>query len=363
MKTEPGIRVFEPGDVEQAAAFRRAVEDHDDRWREVFSWKFLENPARRPERPYGWVLEDRGRIVGLQMGMPHRVSILGEERYVGFSGDTLLHPDYRGKGWGRRLTEAYIIAQQGGLALTTSSNVTSGNVIWRKAGAIPIDSLQAYYHYRLRTVRPLLSTLSARTPWLPLKGIAAPIGAGLFRLLRPLHLPPQPLLRTESVAPDDPRLDEIWSRLRNEYRIMVIRDRTYRVWRYAQAPLPRPALWIVTAAGGQAVAWFSLRLTGGPAAVPRAAELLDAFGPASDADLQRGVLAGALHRAHEMGADSLRVAGLHPGWRRRLDELGFGRRLFNSHPFLCINCGGFDRTVLESADSWHLCAADGDLAV
>jgi GNAT superfamily N-acetyltransferase len=375
--------VFEPGDIEQAAALRRE-EDHNDHWRDVFRWKFLDNPARRPERPYGWVLEDQGRIVGLQMGMPHCVSVLGKPYYAGFSGDTLLHPDYRGQGWGRRLTEAYVSGQRGGLALTTTANVTAGNLMWLGVGAMPIGSLRTYYQFRLRVGRPILDLLATHTPWLPLKRVSADVGEELFRLLRPRHIAAPGFLNVEPVAADDSRLDEIWSRLRNEYRIMVIRDQSYRVWRYAQAPPPRPSLWIITAAGGQSVAWFSLRLTGmgqspasslGPGDEPKLdpedsnrpkplrAELLDAFGPADDPGLQRGVLACALRQAYDLGADSLRVAGLHPTWRRHLDELGFGRRLFNSHPFLCINCGDFDRALLESPDSWHLCAADGDLAV
>ncbi len=360
----PYIRPLALNDVEEVTRLKAEQGDVERVWRRRFEWQFTKNPAREPDRPLGWVLDvGGGRLAGHQMAMPHRFKVLDNEQYVGISGDTFCHSDYRGHGYGRQLFKAYFEAQEGSLAVATTANPIS-EYIWLKENAISIGNLNKGFLFPYCSTRLVHEVLLRRWPRFPAKSIVAFVTG----TLRDTLLRSTPTIgasfKVEPVEPDDGHLDEIWQRYKGEYLITVVRDETYRIWRYSRAPEPVPSLWLVTDSVRDLQAWFSLRIKQrGIEQQVRVCELLDVFGPLGEPEFQRGVLACAVHVAKETNADALEVKGLNPNWRRHLPKLGFLQRVFPSNPFLCKNMSEIDRAILEQAENWHLCSADGDAAV
>jgi len=299
------------------------------------------------------------------MAMPHRFKVLDNEQYVGISGDTFCHPHYRGHGYGRQLFKAYFEAQRGSLAVATTANPIS-EFIWLRENAISIGDLNKGFLFPYRSAPLVREFLLRRWPRFPAKSFLAFVAGAMRDAL--LLIKRMPIIaasiKVEPIEPGDDRLDEIWQPYKHEYLITVVRDKTYRVWRYSQAPEPVPSLWLVTDSVRDLRAWFSLRVKQrGIGQRVRVCELLDVFGPLGEPEFQRAVLVCAVRMAKETGADVFEVKGLNPNWRRHLARLGFSQRFFPSNPFLCKNMSDVDRAILERAENWHLCSADGDAAV
>lgn len=361
----PYIRPFVLSDLEEVTRLKAEAGDVEGAWRKRFEWEFAANPAREADQPLGWVLDvGGGRLAGHRMAMPQRFKVLNSEQYVRFGVDTWCHPDYRGRGYGRQLNKAFFDAQEGGLALDTSANAITEH-IWLTENAISIGDLNKSFLFPYRSAPLVCEVLLRRWPRFPAGSFVASI-AGTIRdaLLRRSMPTIAASIKVEPVEPDNGHLDKIWQRHKDEYLITVVRDEPYRMWRYLRAPEPVPSLWLVTDSVRDLQAWFSLRVKlRGIEQQVRVCELLDMFGPAGEPAFQRDVLACAVRVAKETNADVLEVNGLNPNWRRHLPKLGFLQRVLPSNPFLCKNMSDIDRSILERAENWHLCSADGDLAV
>ena len=358
----PRIHVLVADDIAEIARLKFEQGDTSGRWRTRFEWQFAKNPARVRERPLGWVIEATdGVICGHQMAIPHRSKVLDSEQYVGFSADTYVSPELRGQGLGRKLFETYFKAQTGGLALTTTANPASEYLWVQKLGAIPIGDLNKGFLSIFRSGPILQEVLIRRFSHPSVTRHVASIAGVIRDAFRAKGLPAVPAsIKCEQVTPQDPVLDDLWQRYRDDHRITVVRDRVYRVWRYGDVPGPKPSIWLVRDAQRDLQAWFSLRVAVRGIAQVKICELLDVFGSPQESEFQSHVLACAVRVGHGTGADAMEIKGLHRSWRLHLSSLGFVTRMLPSNPFLCKNMGAMDETTLHGAESWHLCSADGD---
>lgn len=361
------IRPLVPDDLPELARLKAVQGDLAGVWRSRFDWQFTANPAYDAARPIGWVVDlGGGRLAAHQMAMPQRLRVAGKEQFCAFSCDTYCDAALRGQGVGRALFTTYFEAQRGGIAITTSAN-TASEALWLKAGAAGIPNYNQYFFMPLRPAA-LVGELARRA--------GLPVGRAVGQLGRELGLDaaPRRLLAAwlrikarhstiEWVSPDAPQVESIWISCQDEYAITAVRDLRYRVWRFAQCPPPRPRLAVVTLPASRRAAFFAVRFspsTGGSLSV---AEVIDVFGPRCDPALQRAVFSHAALAALGEGSDVIRVRGLHPAWRASLACSGWLRARFPSNPFLFRDMGGAARELLSSAESWHLCGADGDATV
>jgi GNAT superfamily N-acetyltransferase len=356
------IRALKEDDIEEIAKLKLEQGDTSNRWRNRFGWQFANNPARLRERPLGWVIETGdGFIKGHQMAIPHRFSIFNTEQYVGFSADTYVSPDLRGQGLGVRLFEVYFKAQEGGLGLTSSADPASQYIWEKKLGAFPIGDLNKCFLFVFRYGPVLKEALIKWFGQLVFLRSVVPIMGIIGDHFLVKRLPQMPVSITcEKVEPHDSVLDDLWQQYRSEYRITVVRDRVYRVWRYKDAPEPKPSIWFIQDSQRNLGGWFSFRVAVRGQAQVKICELLDVFGPTQDPQFQKHVLACAVHRGYESGADAMEIKGLHPSWRSQVSSLGFFNRLLPSNPFLCRNACNMEKRNLLNAMNWHLCTADGD---
>ena len=358
------IRPIEEGDLEQISRLKIEQGDTSNHWRHRFDWQYASNPARREGQPLGWVIETGEGIAGYQMSMPHRIKVFNQEHYVGFSADTYVDSSLRGLGLGVKLFEVYFNAQRGPFALTTTANSASEYIWKKKFGAFPIGDLGHSFLFLYRPGPVLKEALRqwSRYRW-TLKRLEPILGkvSDLFLKKSLPHTSPEMIC--ETVRPDEPILDKLWEQHKHEYPITVVRDYTYRTWRYAIAPEPRPSLWLVRDSLTDSYAWFSLRVVVRGIGNVKICQLLDVFGPRRDDKFQKSVLACAVQEGFKTGADCIEFLGLHQTWRSQILPLGCFTRSLPSNLFLCKNMNGADSRNVEDVHNWHLCAADGDLGI
>lgn len=360
------IETATPGDAEAIAKLKDAHGREGSVWLKRFRWQFLDNPAYDADRPIGWVVRtSEGEVLGHEMAMPQRFRLFGTEKTIAISSDTFVDPQLRGMGLGKDLFDAYFKARRGGVALGTSSNDATQH-LWEKVGGFPIGNLNVIYRLPFRSHAVAVAEGGDSKSRSSLFKSANYVMGRILDAVARRELPTlAKSTRCASVEPEAEVLDELWIRYGNDYPVTAVRDRTYRSWRYSQAPPPTPQVYLVEGrgdSGDDVRGWFVIRVVR-RGRLTVVCELLDVFGPLRDREFQRQVLISAVQVGAESGADMLEVQGMHPGWRAHMAGLGFLSVKLASDPFMCRNMGSFDEDALRLPTSWHVCAADGDAAV
>lgn len=104
-QSDYGVRRFRPDDVDDLLALYREVFD-GDRDREWFAWKYEENPYVYHVPVF--VAETAGELVGARPFFALELSVNGRRHLALQPGDTMVHPDHRGRGLFGRMNEAAI---------------------------------------------------------------------------------------------------------------------------------------------------------------------------------------------------------------------------------------------------------------
>jgi GNAT superfamily N-acetyltransferase len=316
-----------------------------------WDWKYEANPFNREAEPCIDLLKTGGQLAGMYGGFFLRVVIDGKEHLAHHGCDLLVHPAYRRRGLSAYLTPRdrvnrpfHFSWQNEATYRIASRNGTAG---------VPFVSL----------LRPLDFTRVipriVGEHWL---GRAA--GSVVGTALR--HMPP---LRRQTAAPGvvvtrihsfDERFDRLWQRACRDYRVMVVRDRRYLDWRFAQRPDANYNILAATR-GSEVVGYMVARCT--DKAGERWGYLVD-FLVQDKSPLLFGVLLEqALEGLRQEGpmAVSCRVAV--PPYRRMLYRHGFVRLPRGAKGYIRVRVRLPDPAVQFFGDArqWFLTMGDGDL--
>ena len=196
-----------------------------------------------------------GRIVGQFGAIPVRVVIDGEERLAALALNVATDPAYRRQGMFAALGEASdkLMAQAGVSLAFAMPNANSfpgflSRLSYSFAGDVPF--LVRPVNLR-RLVRSRL-----RVPLIP--DVAALASRPFFPRLP--HQPREPAgVAVDIVTQFDEAFDDLWKRLRNRHRVMLVRDAAYLNWRYVRIPL-REYTCFAAHAGGALAGYIVLRV-------------------------------------------------------------------------------------------------------
>lgn len=293
--TQWKVRRFRPGDRPGILELYRAVhgEAKAELARENWVWEFEAGPCIG-RRPFVWVAEADGRIVGLHPAIPVFLRHGPERIRALWSVDLMTHPDYRGRGIFKTLTERLIeeSRHEGISVFLVLPNRYSGPLL-RRRGWFDV----ATFPVMIKPLRwvPLLRQISLRS--LP-KAVAG--GLAVTRRLingimagggSPTEGSPEVKI-TESF---DSRFDGLFERVAGEYDFIAVRDKRYLDWRYGAYPGGKYTVFTAER-GGDLLGFMVVSTERSHPDRGQIAELLAAGGP------QRGtVISGLL----EAGTDHL----------------------------------------------------------
>ncbi len=216
-------------------------------------WQYQANPAGQALTALARE-GSGGRIVGQFGAIPVRVVIDGEERLAALALNVATDPGYRRQGMFAALGQASdeLMAQAGVALAFAMPNANSfpgfiSRLGYSFAGDVP---------FLVRAVN--VRRLARSRLGIPLVPDLAAVGSRPF--FPPLPQQPRELtgVVVEHVSQFDDAFDELWKRLRNRHRVMLVRDAAYLNWRYVHIPLREYACFAARA-GGELAGYIVLR--------------------------------------------------------------------------------------------------------
>ncbi|HVN87310.1 MAG TPA: GNAT family N-acetyltransferase [Candidatus Binatia bacterium] len=217
-----------------------------------WDWKYEANPFNRDGEPYLLLWRDGGQIVGMLGVMSVRMCIDGRERIVGHLCDWSMRPDHRGRRMARRLLDRQRpdwpvrFAWQNEISRRLSPGMIGDN-----SGILRLSPLT-----RVLAVGDVIADASGSR----LAGrIASATTMSTCAFLRRLRDRTSVAgVTVEETCGFDDRFDELWQRARRDYRVLLVRDRRYLQWRFAERPDARYRI-LVAMRGGDLVGYLVFR--------------------------------------------------------------------------------------------------------
>lgn len=196
---------------------------------EYYRWKYGENCAGKP---IVRVAEENGEIVGLMCAVP-RLLWVNEKVYFGAeSGDTFIHPDYRGKHLFLDIArEVFQACQEAGMAFICGvPNPASFPVM------TGIFDYKVLFEYR-SMVRPLRFTSIIRKK-IRSRVLSAIVGTPVSLAFGLLFSVPfcRGRITFERLTALDDRMDAIWEKNKKGYTFSFVKNRAYLDWRFMKNP-------------------------------------------------------------------------------------------------------------------------------
>jgi GNAT superfamily N-acetyltransferase len=321
---------------------RRAYpERHRYKFPERWEWQFVNNPFRNSERLPLWIAFDGTRVIGQTGAMIEPMVIDGHETRVGWSVDTVVLPEYRGRGVGTRLQQA----NQDSHPLFMSLKMSPQNArIKSKLGGRPLPPLRLY---RLRVgvgrgqIRARLARRSAALSRVARSlsldaGLEAACRAGLAagRSLRRKRNASSPSgVRMEEVPGFGTEADTLWQEIGLRYKMLIRRDACYLNWKFVNQPFADIRRFLAVRSG-RTVGYVIVRKSAPPE--PNVGVILDLFADPNDEPLLAGMTAFAIRFLRDAGVDVIQAAASTGPYDRAYRAWGF-RKYREVTPICYVN--------------------------
>ncbi len=347
------LREIVPADLEEIARFIARLSGSNATLSTAvnrLAWILLENPARDPTDPLGWLLRTpSGEIAGCMCCAPQKFC-LSQKTFTLMMANSF-YVDDRYRGGGASIFLKYLQLGRSYPLFVSSANAAVAEM-WQKLGGYPLGDSD---HEVIGILRwpPLLAesvyrkTASGRAAQF-VAAIASPflrtprrLGGGTAEggLLR-LHTPEEAASLCPEHASD---------------KITNCRDAAFLKWRYFSAVTPTARLFAFRPASDEKKVMVAVQLQNrGYKQQIRALQILDIWGePDSKSCL---AIASALGREYREQIDMLVFRCLNPTRRQALIAHGFRTRPLAAPIAWCI-----DKHGLLPSKSWYFVPADGDM--
>jgi GNAT superfamily N-acetyltransferase len=361
MPSDAHIEQFRVADTDALLAFLREAYPDDPRKSDPAYWKwhYLENPRTDLADVPLWLLKDTaggggGRVVGQVATIPVTLKVGDKERRAIWILDFIVHENYRGQRWGRRLLDTAREHCRTMIALGINAGSTGvlNSQKWEAMGSIN------RYHLLLnpghavkelsRLPRPLGRAVNfAYAPLRPRPGRTAAAGDGVS---------------LRAVENFDADFDDLWQRAATQWPCAVVRRADYLDWQFARQPGKRYETLGLYAGGrlaGYVVLFFRQPERDG-APSPKVAISDICYDAASGFDVIDELLRAALELALERRAGSLVTDVLDARVEERLVRRGFWR-IKRAPGFMVYS--ETERELTGDPRHWFLTRADSDVSI
>ena len=186
----------------------------------IWDWQYNANPFAK-NAPKGVVLLYDGEMAGFNGSMHIQLKYHDELIRTFWSMDTIVDPDYRGKGLGHKLSARVYGANPLVIGFGLSDIQAH---IRKKQGAKPNKQVQEYFFWnKAETIRNIVK-----------KGIQH------AKQIKSLGARPSTAELNATVAPTLPSpavVDDLWEKTKAGYEKIIVRNHSYLKWKYAEYPL------------------------------------------------------------------------------------------------------------------------------
>lgn len=229
-------RAYRDGDEEGIYELHRLVypetQDDYEKWLRQWHWMYWENPVGDG---CIWVADDNGRIVGHSAAIPIMIK-MGEKTIRGRIGsNSMTHPDYRRQGM-------YPIINKHRNAELAKSGIHISYDFGGKSPTYPID-VKYFGAFTIGTTKALVKPYNWRNTLHtkftnPLLVTLGTIGGNIVQnvFYRAKKTPAEQGLSIVNTTQFDSRINDLWSRVSDQYQIMVVRSKDYLNWRFSTIP-------------------------------------------------------------------------------------------------------------------------------
>ena len=223
------IRQLESSDVNAVVDFQgeyygRSLAD------DFYRWKYFQNPIC-PSRV--WIAETQGKLIGMAAVTFKRLKINDATFLCGELGDFLVHSDYRLQGIFTALVNE----------ICTQSLADGAKIFYVRPGDPSFPGLlrlgfqEVFRLTQLTTVFNVRNVLRRKISNPLLLNVAWPFAQALARMV--FHLSSGGVasdFEISRVSCFDDSIDELWERVAKRHQTIVVRDKKYVNWRYAENP-------------------------------------------------------------------------------------------------------------------------------
>ncbi|MDQ1590227.1 MAG: hypothetical protein QOG71_854 [Pyrinomonadaceae bacterium] len=355
MASDAHIKQFKVADTDALLAFLREAYPDDPRKSDPAYWKwhYLENPRTDLEDVPLWILEDTGgRVVGQVATIPVTLKVGAEERRAIWILDFIVHEDYRGQRWGRRLLDTAREHCRTMIALGINAGSTGvlNSQRWAAMGSIN------RYHLLLNPAHAVKE----------LSRLPRPLGQVVNLAYAPLrpHLDKTTAsgVSLRAVERFDADFDDLWQRAATQWPCAVVRRADYLDWQFARQPGKRYET-LGLYAGNQLMGYvvlFFRKAEGAGAASPKVAISDICYDAGAGFDVIDELLRAALNLALERRAGSLVTDVLDARVEERLVRRGFWR-IKRAPGFMVYS--ETERELVNAPHNWFLTRADSDVSI
>jgi hypothetical protein len=327
----------------QSAREREIVDAH-------LRWFLLENPARTPEQPLGFVLLAAGDLVGCILCIPQFFQF--KTQRILMMGSSSFYVDERHRGHGGRIFLGYSRLGARWPLFGTSANPVSA-ALWKAAGAkqIPNSDGELFGILRWPPVAEELAYRRTANPFISrlLKGRISNTAA-LFRRLKTDSVDADSLQQLDCVE----QVNDIMRRhLHLAEHLTALRDPAYIRWRYFSGRDTTVALFAYRSRIGQDILVTVNQRTRGYRNQINTLNVLDVYPEIPASEGLR--IVSALISRYSNAVDAIVLRNQDQERRDLFSKRGFQWRAFDA-PIGWV----LDREKLLPADNWHFVSADGD---
>lgn len=234
MERKWSIRAYGEGDESKILELRKAVYPAErynlEQWMRLWRWMYKDHPGGTGRI---WLAEDNGKLAGQYSLIFMRLKLGNQIVKASQNIDQMTHPDYRRQGIATNLgRQALDEVGREGIYVTTAFANEGSYVVDIKTGFVDICAQRAM-------IRPLnLENILVKyiTNKSLLKICTVSMNLIVKTLYRTTNAPKVDGLTIARISSFDDRINDLWEKVSNDYKIIVVRDKEYLNWRFVDVP-------------------------------------------------------------------------------------------------------------------------------
>ena len=333
------------GDVLRRPRFDPLIE------KKIYEWELRNNPYRREEYPFGFVLHDENRIVGSVVLVPARFKVGDKTFYGCFEIDLMVLPEYRFHGL--KLLNATWREKRFPIVVSTTLNETS-YALEKKLGAKDTAHTKKQYI----KITGLSRGLTLRS--LNFKNLILYVKALPGRFSRDTVTGKG--LDIKKVSRFDSGYDDLFNRVSPDYKMLHIRDSMYLNWRYVDFPYGERAIFSAFDNEGMIRGFIVVQKEGKQEGIKRC-NIIDLFCSRGDVKALHALLFASEQYAEEEKLGRIEILPPAQQTTETLLSIGYIER-DRKFPACIYKCSDDKFSEIASdARGWLISSGEGDTAI